>query len=55
MSRAEGVRERRRLWAWAPLRGESGQSGGVNRAWGASRGAAWYWGGGGKMSLISAS
>ena len=26
---------------------ESGQSGGVGGSWGASRGAAWYWGGGG--------
>ena len=25
---------------------KSGQSGGVGRSWGASRGAAWYWGGG---------
>ena len=30
----------------ASLRGESSQSRGVGGAWGTSRGAAWYWGGG---------
>ena len=44
--RAGGERERRRLWDRAPSL-ESGQSGGVGGPWGASRGAAWYWGGGG--------
>ena len=42
--RAGGERERRRLrdrGSWV----ESGQSGGVGGSWGASRGAAWYWGG----------
>ena len=41
--RAGGEQERRRLRD----RGssvESGQSGGVGGSWGASRGAAWYWG-----------
>ena len=46
--RAGGERERRRLWDRASSL-ESGQSGGVGGPWGASRGAAWYWGGGGKV------
>ena len=42
--RAGGEREHRRLRNRAsPL--ELGQSGGVGGSWGASRGAAWYWGG----------
>ena len=44
--RAGGERERRRLRDRASSL-ESGQSGGVSGSWGASRGAAWYWGGGG--------
>ena len=44
--RAGGERERRRLRDRASSL-ESGQSGGVGGPWGASRGAAWYWGGGG--------
>ena len=44
--RAGGERERRRLRDRASSL-ESGQSGGVDGSWGASRGAAWYWGGGG--------
>ena len=44
--RAGGERERRRLRDRASSRGELGQSGGVSGSWGASRGAAWYWGGG---------
>ena len=43
--RAGGEREHRRLRDWASSL-ESGQSGGVGGPWGASRGAAWYWGGG---------
>ena len=43
--RAGGERERRCLRDRASLL-ESGQSGGVGGSWGASRGAAWYWGGG---------
>ena len=42
--RAEGERKRRRLRDRASTL-ESGQSGGVRGSWGASRGAAWYWGG----------
>ena len=42
--RAGGERERRRLRDRASSL-ESGQSGGVGGSWGASRGAAWYWGG----------
>ena len=44
--RAGGERERRRLRDRASSL-ESGQSGGVGGPWGASRGAALYWGGGG--------
>ena len=44
--RAGGEWERRRLRDRASSL-ESGQSGGVGGSWGASRGAAWYWGGGG--------
>ena len=44
--RAGGERERRRLRDRARSL-ESGQSGGVGGSWGASRGATWYWGGGG--------
>ena len=40
-----GGRERRRLRDLASSF-ELGQSGGVGGPWGASRGAAWYWGGG---------
>ena len=43
--RAGGEQERRRLRDRASSL-ESGQSGGVGGPWGASRGAAWYWGGG---------
>ena len=43
--RAGGERERRRLRDRASSL-ESGQSGGVGGLWVASRGAAWYWGGG---------
>ena len=43
--RAGGERERRRLRDRASSL-ESGQSGGVDGSWGASRGVAWYWGGG---------
>ena len=43
-----GERERRRLRDRASSL-ESGQSGGVGGSWGASRGAAWYWGGGGEV------
>ena len=41
---AWGERERRRLRDRASSL-ESGQSGGVSGSWGASHGAAWYWGG----------
>ena len=44
-----GGRERRRLRDRASSL-ESGQSEGVGGPWGASRGAAWYWGGGGPPS-----
>ena len=43
---AGGERERRRLRDRSSSL-ESGQSGGVGGSWGASRGAAWYLGGGG--------
>ena len=43
--RAGAERERRRLRDRASSL-ESGQSGRVGESWGASRGAAWYWGGG---------
>ena len=43
---AGGERERRRLRDRASSL-ESGQSGGVSGSWGASRGTAWYWEGGG--------
>ena len=43
--RAGGERERRRLRDRVSSL-ESGQSGGVGGSWGASPGAAWYWGGG---------
>ena len=46
MRRVGGEQERRRLRDRAASFGESGQSGGVGGSWGASRGAAWYWGGG---------
>ena len=46
--RAGGERERRRLRDRASSL-ESGQSGGVGGSWGASCGAAWYWGGGGEV------
>ena len=49
-----GERERRRLRDWAsPL--ESGQSGGVSGSWGASRGAAWYLGGGRRFPVVHGS
>ena len=44
--RTGGERERRRFRDQALWWGESGQSGGVDGAWGALRGATWYWGGG---------
>ena len=46
-----GELERRRLRDRASSL-ESGQSGGVGGSWGASRGAAWYWGGGGPPSSM---
>ena len=46
-----GERERRRLRDRASSL-ESGQSGGVGGSWGASRGAARYWGGGGGRSPV---
>ena len=46
--RAGGERERRRLRDRASSL-ESGQSGGVGGSWRASRGAAWFWGGGGEV------
>ena len=46
--RAGGERERHRLRDRASSL-ESGQSGGVGGSWGASRGAAWYLGGGGEV------
>ena len=46
--RAGAERERRRLRDQAPSL-ESGQSGGVGGSWEGSRGAAWYWGGGGEV------
>ena len=49
--RAGGERERRRLRDRASSL-ESGQPGGVGGPWGASRGAAWYWGGGGGRSPV---
>ena len=45
-----GERERRRLRDQTSTL-ESGQSGGVGGSWGASRGAAWYWGGGESHAL----
>ena len=48
---AEGERERRRLRDRASLL-ESGHSGGVSGSWGASRGAAWYLGGGSGRSPV---
>ena len=48
--RAGGERERRRLRDRASSL-ESGQSGGVGGSWRDSRGAAWYWGGGGGPPL----
>ena len=44
--RAGGERERRRLRDRASSL-KCGQSGGVGGSWGASRGAPWYWEGGG--------
>ena len=49
--RAGGERERRRLRDRASSL-EAGQSGGVGGSWGASRGAALYWGGGGPPSSM---
>ena len=46
--RAGRKRQGRRLRDRASLL-ELGQSGGVGGSWGASRGAAWYWGGGGEV------
>ena len=51
---AGGERERRRLRDRASSL-ESGQSGGVGEPWGASRGAAWYWGGGGRSPDVHGS
>ena len=48
LRRAEGERERRRLRDRASVL-KSGQSGGVSGSWGASRGAAWYWGAEGEV------
>ena len=48
---AGGERERRRLRDRASSL-ESGQSGGVGGSWGASRGPACYWGGGGLRSPV---
>ena len=52
--RAGGERERRCLRDRASSL-ESGQSGGVGGPWGASRGAAWYWGGGGRSPVVHGS
>ena len=52
--RAGGEQERRRLRDRASSL-ESGQSGGVGGSWGASRGAAWYWGGGGRSPVVHGS
>ena len=52
--RAGGERERRRLRDRASSL-ESGQSGGVGGPSGASRGAAWYWGGGGGSPVVHGS
>ena len=49
--RAGGERERRRLRDQASSL-ESGQSGGVGGSWGASRGAALYWMGGGRSPVV---
>ena len=51
---AGGERERRRLRDRASLL-QSGQSGSVGSPWGASRGAAWYWGGGGRSAVVHGS
>ena len=50
--RAGEEQEHRRLLHRASSRGVSGQSRGVGGAWGASRGAAWYWGGGNSPNLL---
>ena len=52
--RAGGERERHRLRDRASAL-ELGQSGGVGGSWGASRGAAWYWGGGGGSPVVHGS
>ena len=52
--RAGRERERRRLRDRASSL-KSGQSGGVGGPWGASRGAAWYWGGGGRSPVVHGS
>ena len=52
--RSGGERQRRRLRDRASSL-ESGQSGGVGGSWGASRGAAWYWGGGGGSPVVHGS
>ena len=52
--RAGGERERRRLRD-RPSSLELGQSGGVGGPWGASRGAAWYWGGRGRSPVVHGS
>ena len=49
--RAGGEQERRRLRDQGSLV-ESGQAGGVGGSWGASQGAAWYWGGGGESPVL---
>ena len=51
---AGGEGERRRLRDWASSL-EWGQSGGVGGSRGASRGAAWYWGGGGRSPVVHGS
>ena len=52
--RAGGERKRCRLRDRVPSL-EFGQSGGVGGSWGASRGAAWYWGGGGGSPVFHGS
>ena len=52
--RGGGERERRRLRERASSL-VSGQSGGVSGSRGASRGAAWYWGGGGRSPVVHGS
>ena len=52
--RAGGERQRRCLRDQASSL-KLGQSGGVSASWGASRGAAWYWGGEGRSPVVHGS